>query len=65
MEKTTQTQRDKERKNQGGTYCRPEMKNRARLQKTSKAYCDECGFKLRGENHFEGPHHKQKHPTKR
>jgi hypothetical protein len=59
MEKVTS------RKNQGGKFCRPEMKGRPQLQKTSSAYCNECGFKCRGKKHSEGNHHKQKHPAKR
>jgi len=24
----------------------------------SKKYCSECGFRVRGNNHYEGKHHK-------
>ena len=42
---------------QGLTYCRSSMKG-THLSRTSKRYCSKCGFRVRGDNHYEGRHHK-------
>lgn len=46
--------------NQGATYCRPELRGCPRKERTSDKYCLECGYKIRGENHIEGSHHRSK-----
>jgi len=46
--------------NQGTLYCRPELRGQPLIGKTSGKYCPTCNFKLRGPNHDEGKHHKEK-----
>ena len=44
----------------GGTlYCRPELKGKGPLGKTSKIICPDCKFRIGGKGHEEGSHHKQ------
>ncbi len=60
--KPIQTVRNKE---MGGCYCRPHMRRKPPGKRKSKKYCKECGFKVRGKNHNEGTHHRNKvHPLK-
>jgi len=47
-------------KTQGATYCRPEKKGKCMAQRTSDKYCPDCKMRIRGENHAEGKHHKEK-----
>ena len=42
------------------SHCKKENRGKAKLQKTSKKYCDVCGRKCRGINHDNGTFHKQK-----
>ena len=42
----------------GPAYCRPEFRGQPLKAKSSKDYCEKCGFKIRGRNHEEGIHHK-------
>ena len=44
------------RATRGGCYCRPEMKGKGRLGRSSQRRCG-CGFIIRGKNHEEGDHH--------
>ncbi len=41
----------------GPLYCRPEKRRTGLKAKTSKAWCPECNFKIRGKNHEAGKHH--------
>jgi len=45
---------------QGATYCRPEKKGKCAFQRTSDKYCPDCKMRVRGDNHVEGRHHKEK-----
>jgi hypothetical protein len=52
--------KDKANKTQGATYCRPEKKGKGPAQRTSGRYCPDCKLRVRGENHAEGKHHKER-----
>lgn len=46
-------------KNKGGCYCRPEFRRQPRKGRTSKRRCCVCNFRVRGDGHYEGSHHKK------
>lgn len=44
-------------KEQGLTYCRPEMRGQPPTKQTSPRWCPVCNHKIRGKNHETGSHH--------
>ena len=41
-------------------YCKPELRGIALLNRTSSKYCPVCKLKVRGPNHEQGSHHKNR-----
>lgn len=46
--------------NPGTIYCRPNLRGKGRLGRSSKKRCPDCGMRIRGDNHAEGVHHRMK-----